>query len=453
MPFALSAPLRCAAVVAIMASSACVPPTVHSGSHGVATLVTGRTGVQPSWSVSDSGVRPRDPIPEGPLDIEAAIRLAIARNPRVQSTLAEVGIAQAELWQASTWPNPVLDYVHGYPESGVAVSNRGVGFAFVRALQVPLRRRIAAAELASVERRVANDVFDVMVEVQRAYRTVQYAQQLLELHQAVAAASAASAAAARALRAAGNIPAPSLDSEEALAAQDVAEVSGADGELADARAELARLLGAGIADTAWSIPGRLPEPEATDWPLARADSLALARRLDVAAARESIRAASAAVGLSERFRFLADGTLGAAFEREPDGRFVGPTASAPFPLFDRGAAAIARGRAVLRQQVALHDALVVDVHADVRAQLARVRNARQQAQQLRTVVLPLRRRIVEGTQLHVNAMDLSVFALLQARQGEIEAGRRYLEAVRDYWIARAGLERATGGPLPTPVAP
>jgi cobalt-zinc-cadmium efflux system outer membrane protein len=69
------------------------------------------------------------------------------------------------------------------------------------------------------------------------------------------------------------------------------------------------------------------------------------------------------------------------------------------------------------------------------------------------VVLPLRRRIVEGTQLHVNAMDLSVFALLQARQSEIEAGRRYLEAVRDYWIARAGLERTIGGLFPVPAAP
>ena len=44
-------------------------------------------------------------------------------------------------------------------------------------------------------------------------------------------------------------------------------------------------------------------------------------------------------------------------------------------------------------------------------------------------------------------MLVGIFQLLQAKQGEIEAGRAYVEALRDYWMARAELEKAVGGRL------
>ncbi|MGD9713836.1 MAG: TolC family protein, partial [Thermomicrobiales bacterium] len=66
----------------------------------------------------------------------------------------------------------------------------------------------------------------------------------------------------------------------------------------------------------------------------------------------------------------------------------------------------------------------------------------------RRVVLPLRSRIVERTQLQYNAMQVGVIQLLQAKQAQIDAGRAYLETVKDYWMARAGLEGALGGALP-----
>jgi cobalt-zinc-cadmium efflux system outer membrane protein len=43
------------------------------------------------------------------------------------------------------------------------------------------------------------------------------------------------------------------------------------------------------------------------------------------------------------------------------------------------------------------------------------------------------------------------YDLLEAKQHEIEAERSSIEASRDYWVARAALERAVGGSL-NPVA-
>ena len=54
-------------------------------------------------------------------------------------------------------------------------------------------------------------------------------------------------------------------------------------------------------------------------------------------------------------------------------------------------------------------------------------------------------------QLQYNGMFVGVFQLLQARRDQIDAAREYIEALRDYWTARANLERAVGGRLPAPV--
>jgi outer membrane protein, heavy metal efflux system len=49
-------------------------------------------------------------------------------------------------------------------------------------------------------------------------------------------------------------------------------------------------------------------------------------------------------------------------------------------------------------------------------------------------------------------MFKGAYDLLLAKQAEVEAEKANLNAWRDYWIARARLERALGGALPTAAA-
>jgi cobalt-zinc-cadmium efflux system outer membrane protein len=44
-------------------------------------------------------------------------------------------------------------------------------------------------------------------------------------------------------------------------------------------------------------------------------------------------------------------------------------------------------------------------------------------------------------------MLMGTYDVLFARQREIDAQRRQVEALRDYWLARLELERAVGGSL------
>ena len=93
--------------------------------------------------------------------------------------------------------------------------------------------------------------------------------------------------------------------------------------------------------------------------------------------------------------------------------------------------------------------VAVDARSEVRLAALRVETGRQMVLQYREVLVPLRKTVTEQALLHYNGMFISAFQLLMAKQGEVDARRGYIEALRDYWIARAELARALGGSLPS----
>ena len=62
-------------------------------------------------------------LPAGELDLASALRLAFARNPELQASLAGVGVARAELAAASAFPNPVLGLVARLPNRPPSAAN------------------------------------------------------------------------------------------------------------------------------------------------------------------------------------------------------------------------------------------------------------------------------------------------------------------------------------------
>jgi cobalt-zinc-cadmium efflux system outer membrane protein len=150
------------------------------------------------------------------------------------------------------------------------------------------------------------------------------------------------------------------------------------------------------------------------------------------------------------------GTVQAELEVDPlkSGHVaLGPGGSIGLPLFDQGQAAVARARALLRQSQRRLDALAIEVRSEVRVAGARVALARQVVDRYRKTLIPLRERIVALSQQQYDAMLLGVYQLIVAKQNEVSAYREYIEAVRDYWIARSDLERAVGGRIGAPPAP
>jgi outer membrane protein, heavy metal efflux system len=175
----------------------------------------------------------------------------------------------------------------------------------------------------------------------------------------------------------------------------------------------------------------------------------------VGAARRNLQAMGYALSLAKTTRWT--GTVNVAVETgrlRHNRRFsFGPSVALEIPLFDQRQAQIAKLEAFERQaQNELH-ALAIDVRADVRSSRARVLTARGVVEEYGKVVVPLRESIVRFSQEQYDAMLLGVYQLIQAKQNEYDAYREFIEALRDYWIARSDLERAVGGRVGAPPPP
>ena len=101
----------------------------------------------------------------------------------------------------------------------------------------------------------------------------------------------------------------------------------------------------------------------------------------------------------------------------------------------------------MRQAQQRYLALAAEIRSDVRAARDRMLLARRQVEYFKSTALPMRTRVTQESQLQYNAMQISPFQLLQAKQEEVKAGADSIEALRDYWVARTELEKAVGGDL------
>jgi len=141
--------------------------------------------------------------------------------------------------------------------------------------------------------------------------------------------------------------------------------------------------------------------------------------------------------------------VGAHVHQDPDGAVLfGPTLSLELPIFDQRQGLIGRLEAERRRAQRRVDELAVDARSEVRLATAKLELCRHAADRYKQALLPIRATVLEQAQLEYNAMQIGLFELLAAKQAQIEAARAYIETVRDYWIARAELERALGGRLP-----
>ena len=110
------------------------------------------------------------------------------------------------------------------------------------------------------------------------------------------------------------------------------------------------------------------------------------------------------------------------------------------PIFDHAEGTIAAYEAELEVMLERYVGHAIEVRSLAREARARVLTAHARATQYASVVIPLRQRVLDETLLQYNAMQVSVFQLLDAYRALQESQMEAVETRREYWMAVAMLE-------------
>ena len=432
-------------VLALMVSG-CASVPADSGRGEVDALVGVRG--QPVETVTETLVTE---LMDAPLSAESAIRLALINNPRLQATYATLGFGAADVYQAGRIRTPVS--AGAILDSNVAGErdqlSLGLVTSFTDLITLRARSRLSRGAFAALQQSVGAQVILVAAETERAYYYYVGAQQVAALRAQIAKAGALSAALAQRFRDAGNLTPRELALERAAASAARLSALDAEAEAFAARTELAQMLGLSVGDP-WRAPAALHLPLEHEDALEALLTIAKDTRLDLAAARTRADVLADQLGVVNWTRWLGELDVGIERERETDGvRLTGPTVDWEIPVFNQHKDALLRADADLKIAVSEVRRLTIDVDNSVRLAYAKLDNARARIEEHRTGLIPQRIETVVRAQEEVNFMLIGIFELIALKQEEYDAYQGYLEAIRDYWLARADLSLAAGSALPS----
>ncbi|HET7541641.1 MAG TPA: TolC family protein [Polyangiaceae bacterium] len=422
-----------------------------AGYQDVRKVVTSRTGYDVRWAHLEGDAASQKAVREllgRPLTSENAVRVALLNSSELQAAFEELGVARAELVSALRLPNPVAEGSVRFRKEQSATLDFVVSEDLTQLIFLPLRNGVAQAELEAAKASVAGRALDLVLQVRSAFYGYLADRQILEFRETVLKALEGSATVAKAQHEAGNVTDLDLDTEQVLYDEAKVNFTSAQTALAASRERLGALLGLWGKAAEWRVDARLVDPPA-EFALADLEASAIEHSLDLAIIKHRFEAAAKRSNLAKAEGWLPELKAGVTAEREEKEWSYGPLAEIQVPLFYQGQGEVDRARAEMRRQRQLLVARAVQIRAAARTTATRLSAARERALYIKTVLLPARERILNQTQLQYNAMSVSVFQLLLARRDEVEAARSYVEALREYWTARAEAEQLRSGRLPS----
>ncbi|MEO6280183.1 TolC family protein [Roseateles sp.] len=380
-----------------------------------------------------------------PLSADSAVQIALLNNRGLQASFQELGIADAELVQASRLPNPGFSFGK-LRQGGGREIDRTFSFNLAHLIALPLTRQLESRRFAATQRAVSLEMLSLAAQTRKAFYAAVAAEQTARYMRDVRATADAGAELAKRLTLAGNFSKLQQAREHGFFAETALNYARAEQNRLGSRERLIRLLGLWGAQTQFSLPDRLPDLPAEPQDQPDVESVAMAQRLDVQAARLQAEATAKNLGLTKVTRLinvLEFGYQRNTFNEAP--RETGYEVSVEIPLFDWGTARVARSEAVYMQSVHRAAQVAVEARSEVREAYVGYRSSYDIARHYRDDIVPTAKRVSEENVLRYNGMFISAFELLADARAQISAVNAAIEAQRDFWMAKADLDMALVG--------
>jgi len=379
------------------------------------------------------------------LDADAAVKVALLNNRGLQARLAELGIAEADLVQAGRLRNPGFTFGR-FTQGDEREYERSFLFDVMGLLTLPKRTEIEQRLFAQTQLRIANEVLRTAADTRKAYISAVAAQQTVDYLQQAKEAAAAGAELAGRMAKGGNFSQLRYQREQVFYAEVAAQLARAQQTASSARERLIRMLGLTGKQLAFQLTGRLPDLPGQPLALAKLEQQAVDRRLDVQMASQELDALAKNLGLSRATRFvnvLEASYLNANSSEKPYRR--GYEIELRLPVFDWGAARVAKAEAIYTQAMHRVAEQAVNAQSEVRDAYTAYRTAYDLAQHYRDEIVPLRKKISEENLLRYNGMLISIFDLLADAREQVSSVNAYIQALKDFWLADASLQLSLNG--------
>jgi outer membrane protein TolC len=443
------------AMPALVLLAGCASLSSDGGFSSVEQAVAERTGAQAKWVRSEdeaNSVRTRvKELLAKPLSPEDAVQIALLNNPGLQAGYAEVGIAEADLVQASRWRGPTFSFAR-LRRGDEVEHERSVFFDVLGLITIPLSVRGERSRFEAAKSRAAAEALRVALDTRKAWFAAVAAQENAKYMEQVKDAAEASAELARRMAALGNFSKLDQAREQAFYAEATAQLARARHAQIAARERLARAMGLWGEDLKFGLPERLPELPKETREGGDLEAQALAQRLDVQAARRDTESLARSLGLTKVTRFVSLLEFGLHSNSETGRpRQRGWEVELSIPIFDFGGARTARAERLYMQAVNRAAETAIEARSEVREAYGAYRTAFDLARHYRDEIVPLRRRISEEMLLRYNGMLASVFELLADSREQVVAVNAYIESLRDFWLAESDLQMALTGRSPGPM--
>jgi outer membrane protein TolC len=438
-----------AAGAAVLVLSGCATFSNDGGLDAVSALTAERTGQDIRFSKATGDIEPAQAelaeMLKQPLSADNAVRIALLNNRGLRASLAELGVAEADLVQAGRMRNPSFSFgrMSGGGETEI---ERSVMLDLVGLVTMPMRRDIESRRFEGATLVAATEAVRLASATRTAYFNAVAAVQAARYAEQVRDAAQASAELAQRMAKVGNLSALDQAREQAFSAETTAQLARTRHNATAAREQLTRLMGVWGANTAFQLPDRLPELPAALPDAGNIEAIAMQQRLDVRLAKLATQATARALGLTKATGFvnvLDAGYANASKSGYP--RENGYEIELALPIFDWGGARAAKAEALYMQSVHRTANTATVARSQVREAYSAYRTSYDVARHYRDEVVPLQKKISEETLLRYNGMLMSVFELLADARGQITGVNAAIEAQRDYWIAETNLQAAISG--------
>jgi cobalt-zinc-cadmium efflux system outer membrane protein len=395
-----------------------------------------------------AGLRPEgagDEVPPGVLlsdglTAEEAVATSLWNNPAFEASLAELGLARADLAEARLLKNPVLSLL--FP-LGPKQLEWTLSFAVDALWQRPRRVEAFTLNAQSVGERLVSQGLTLIADVRRGYLDAVAAEERVALATGNAELLKRIADISDARLRAGDISELEARAARSDRARAVADLLAREHDRDAAKVALISLMGFDMP------PGELRLTPAEETPSASCGAPealiadALASRPDVRAAEISIEAAGARASWERTRVFSLIASLDANGEGR-EGFEMGPGIVADIPIFSRNQGGISRADAELSRASRSYLAVRTQVAAEVRTASIRFDQAQRAARIWEDEIVPSLEIEVRQAERAYQAGEVALLSLLDASRRLIDARGRRLESSVDLQKAAVALERSVG---------